>query len=182
MIFTESRTFGGLSNGSEKPKSAVLNVYAVFSLVVTVLFVPAGASLTALTVIVKVSVGDVFVPPPLSCTTTLNVELPDLLAAGLASELQAEPQAYAKIIEGDAARKNGDPRQAIKVLIEANGLLDTWIGHFVLGRAYLDAGQFAQADGDFDRCIKRRGEVLALFLDEEPTYERHGEPTPGLVL
>ena len=92
------------------------------------------------------------------------------IAAGLASELQAEPQAYAKIIEGVAALKSGDARQAIKVLTEANALLDTWIGHFDLGRAYLEAGAFTQADSEFDRCLKRRGEALALFLDEEPTY------------
>jgi eukaryotic-like serine/threonine-protein kinase len=55
-------------------------------------------------------------------------------------------------------------------LVEANGLLDTWIGHFDLGRAYFDAGQLAQADSELDHCIKRRGEALALFLDEEPTY------------
>jgi serine/threonine protein kinase/Flp pilus assembly protein TadD len=92
------------------------------------------------------------------------------LAAALASELQAEPQAFAKIIEGIAALKNGDARQAIKPLTEANTLLDTWIGRFELGRAYLEAGAFAQADSEFDRCIKRRGEALAVFLDEEPTY------------
>jgi len=92
------------------------------------------------------------------------------LIVGLASEIQAEPQAHAKILEGDAFLKNGDPRQAIKILTEANGLLDTWIGHFDLGRAYLDAGLFAQADSEFDRCIKRRGESLSLFIDEEPTY------------
>ena len=92
------------------------------------------------------------------------------LAAGLAAELQAEPQAYGAIIQGLAALNLGDSRQAIKVLTEANGLLDTWIGHFDLGRAYLDAGAFTQADSEFDRCIKRRGEALALFLDEEPTY------------
>jgi tetratricopeptide (TPR) repeat protein len=92
------------------------------------------------------------------------------LIAGLASEIQTEPQAHAKILEGDVFLKNGDPSQAIKVLAEANGLLDTWIGHFDLGRAYLDAGMFAQADSEFDRCIKRRGEALALFIDEEPTY------------
>ena len=92
------------------------------------------------------------------------------LAASLGSELQAEPQAYAKIIEGLVALKKGDARQAIKVLSEANALLDTWIGHFDLGRAYLEAGAFTQADSEFDRCIRRRGETLALFLEEEPTY------------
>jgi len=61
-------------------------------------------------------------------------------------------------------------REAIKALTEANTLLDTWIGHFDLGRAYLEAGAATQADSEFDRCIRRRGEALALFLDEEPTY------------
>jgi len=92
------------------------------------------------------------------------------LSAGLASELQAEPQAYARTLEGIILLRNGDARQAIKALTEANTLLDTWIGRFDLGRAYLEAGLFTQADSEFDRCIKRRGEALSLFLDEEPTF------------
>jgi tetratricopeptide (TPR) repeat protein len=60
------------------------------------------------------------------------------LVDGLAKELQAEPQAYAKIVEGGIASKSGDARQAIKLLNEANGILDTWIGRFDLGRAYLE--------------------------------------------
>ena len=92
------------------------------------------------------------------------------LTTALASELLAEPQAYAKIVDGEAALRTGEVRDAIKVFTEANALLDTWIGHFDLGRAYLEAGALTQADSEFDRCIKRRGEALALFLDEEPTY------------
>jgi tetratricopeptide (TPR) repeat protein len=92
------------------------------------------------------------------------------ISAALAAELQAEPQAYALIIDGMAALAAGNPRQAIKHLTEANALLDTWIGHFELGRAYLEAGAFTQADSEFDRLVKRRGEALALFLDEEPTF------------
>jgi tetratricopeptide (TPR) repeat protein/tRNA A-37 threonylcarbamoyl transferase component Bud32 len=92
------------------------------------------------------------------------------LAAGLAAELQAEPQAYASIIEGLTALNAGDARQAIKLFTAANEIFDTWIGHFYLGRAYLNAGAFPQADSEFDRCLKRRGEALSFFLDEEPTY------------
>jgi len=92
------------------------------------------------------------------------------LIDGLASELQSEPQAYAKNLEGDIALDSKDARQAIKHFNDANGLLDTWIGHFDLGRAYLELSQFIQADSEFDRCLKRRGEALALFIDEEPTY------------
>jgi serine/threonine protein kinase/tetratricopeptide (TPR) repeat protein len=92
------------------------------------------------------------------------------VAATLAAEIQAEPQAYAKIIDGEIAFKSGDRREGIKLVAEANELLDTWIGHFVLGRVYLETGQFTQADSEFDRCMKRRGEALSLFLDEQPTY------------
>ncbi len=92
------------------------------------------------------------------------------LASGLASELQPEPQAYATIIEGDLLLKRGDARKAITTLRDANNLLDTWIGHYELGRAYLDAGLFVEADAEFDKCIKRRGEALELFMDNVPTF------------
>jgi hypothetical protein len=38
-----------------------------------------------------------------------------------------------------------------------------------LGRAYLAAGAFAEADAELDACSKRRGEALAVYLDEVPT-------------
>ena len=41
---------------------------------------------------------------------------------------------------------------------------------FRSGRAYMEAKAWPQADAEFDRCLKRRGEALALFLDEEPSY------------
>jgi len=92
------------------------------------------------------------------------------VAETLAKETQAEPQAYSKIIEGKLALKRGDSALAIKDITNANNLLDTWIGRFELGRAYLEAGQFAEADSEFDRCIKRRGEALELLMDNTPTY------------
>jgi eukaryotic-like serine/threonine-protein kinase len=109
------------------------------------------------------------------------------IARQLSAELQAEPQAYGKIIEGVLALEQKDARLAIKVLSEATGLLDTWIGRFDLGRAYLAAGAFPQADSEFDRCLKRSGEALSLFLDEEPTsgflppvYYYQGQVREGL--
>jgi tetratricopeptide (TPR) repeat protein len=92
------------------------------------------------------------------------------LVTAMAAEILAEPQAYAKIVEGEIALKSGDARKAIELLTQANTLLDTWLGHFSLGRAYLAAEQFAQADSEFERCLKRRGEALQLILGDEPTY------------
>ncbi len=92
------------------------------------------------------------------------------LAAELGSDLQAENQVYAKIIEADIALQQNDDRQAIQLLTEANGLIDTWIGRFDLGRALLQAGMFTEANAEFDRCVKRRGETMELFVDDVPTY------------
>jgi tetratricopeptide (TPR) repeat protein len=91
------------------------------------------------------------------------------LASALSAELPAEPQAHGKLIEGLIALKSGNARGAIKILSDANATLDTWLGHFDLGRAYLAAGALTQADSEFDRCIRRRGEALSL-MDDGPTY------------
>jgi len=92
------------------------------------------------------------------------------LAASLGSELLADPQAYAKMIEGQAALKEHNPQQALQLLTEAKKLADNWLVHFDLGLVYLDAGAFTEADSEFDLCLKRRGEVLELFDDDMPTY------------
>jgi len=92
------------------------------------------------------------------------------LAATLGSELLADPQAYAKLIEGEAALKEHNPQQALQLLTEAKKLADSWLVHLDLGLVYLDAGAFTEADSEFDQCLKRRGEALELFDDGMPTY------------
>jgi eukaryotic-like serine/threonine-protein kinase len=92
------------------------------------------------------------------------------LATGLAGEVQTEAQADAKMIEAALALNRKDTQQAIKSLTDANALLNTWLGHYELGRAYLEANAFAEADSEFDQCLRRRGEALSLFMDEVPTY------------
>jgi eukaryotic-like serine/threonine-protein kinase len=92
------------------------------------------------------------------------------LAASLSSEETSEPQAYGKIIEGKIALKRKETKEAVKQITAANNLLDTWIGRFELGLAYLEAGAFTEADSEFDQCVKRRGEAMELFMDNVPTY------------
>jgi serine/threonine protein kinase/Flp pilus assembly protein TadD len=92
------------------------------------------------------------------------------LARSLSSELTSEPQAYAKIIYGRIALTRKNANDAIRQITDANNLLDTWIGRFELGRAYLEAGAFTEADSQFEQCMKRRGEAIELFMDNVPTY------------
>jgi eukaryotic-like serine/threonine-protein kinase len=92
------------------------------------------------------------------------------LATSLASELQAEPQAYAKLILAQAALQGHDPRRALQLLTEAKNLVDIWLVHLDMGLAYLDAGLFVEANSEFQRCLERRGEAMELFTDDMPTY------------
>lgn len=93
------------------------------------------------------------------------------LASTLSSALSSESQAYGKIIDGMIALKRNDNNGAVRQITAANGLADTWIGHFDLGLAYLKAGAFAQADSEFDESTRRHGEAIELFMDNVPTYE-----------
>ena len=114
------------------------------------------------------------------------------IAAKLSSDTQPESQVFGKLIEGEAALQEGDTRKAIQIFTDANNQLDTWIGHFDLGRADLQAGLLVQADSEFDRCLTRSGETLDL-VDYVPTYGyvpdayyylgkvRQGMKSPGYV-
>jgi Tfp pilus assembly protein PilF len=92
------------------------------------------------------------------------------IALELGSGLEADPQAYGKLIEGEIQLSRGKPPQAIKLFLDSRNLADTWMGRFDAGRAYVEAGAFAEAESELEVCLKRRGEATALFLDESPTY------------
>ena len=91
-------------------------------------------------------------------------------AAQLAARLEPDPQMYAALLQGEADMKRRNYRDAIARLKEARKLADSWLVRYDLGRAYLEAGSFAEADAEFDVCVKRRGEAAAVYLDEVPTF------------
>jgi tetratricopeptide (TPR) repeat protein len=92
------------------------------------------------------------------------------LVAPLSQRLETEPQIYAKLISGEALLKKGNAHDALNSFGEAQKLADSWLGHFDMGRAYLDAGAFTEASSEFDVCLKRRGEATSVFLDDVPSY------------
>jgi tetratricopeptide (TPR) repeat protein/predicted Ser/Thr protein kinase len=92
------------------------------------------------------------------------------LASKLGARIQREPRAYAKLIEGEILLAKGDARAALDRLQESHFLADTWLGRFAQGRAYLALGAFAEAHSELERCSKRRGEAVAVFLDDVPSF------------
>jgi eukaryotic-like serine/threonine-protein kinase len=92
------------------------------------------------------------------------------IAHDFSGRLDSDPQAYAKIIEGEIQLKHGKSQDALKLFLDSQKIADTWMSHFDAGRAYVEAGAFAEADSELEACQKRRGEATAVFLDDSPTY------------
>ena len=92
------------------------------------------------------------------------------VATELGARLEPDPQAYAKWIEGEAQLNRGNAKQAIKLFQDAQKFADTWLGRLGLGRAYLKAGMFTEALSELELCLKRRGEVTEVFIDDVPTF------------
>jgi hypothetical protein len=64
----------------------------------------------------------------------------------------------------------GNARGALEAFQASQKFADTWLGRFGLGRAYLAARAFTEAQAELEACDRRRGEAVAVFLDENPTY------------
>lgn len=92
------------------------------------------------------------------------------LGAGLANRLEADPQAYGRLLRAEASLAQGQPRAALDHAREAQKLADTWLGHLLLARVYLALNAFTEATSELDVAIKRQGEATALMLDEVPTF------------
>jgi tetratricopeptide (TPR) repeat protein/predicted Ser/Thr protein kinase len=91
------------------------------------------------------------------------------IAVELGKKVQDVHLAYARLLEGYLALKRGNAADAVRLFDEAQSLVDTWLGRLALGRAYLEAGAFAEAAAEFEKCEKRKGEALSVFLNDFPS-------------
>ena len=92
------------------------------------------------------------------------------LATQLSSRIEPEPQIYGQLLQGSMALKRNQIKEAIQAFESAQKISNTWLGHYYLGKAYLQNGSFTEADSEFELCLKRRGEASAVFLDDVPTF------------
>ena len=92
------------------------------------------------------------------------------IAKELSTRVQSDPQAYAKLIEGEIMLAKGNTTEAVKLFQEAQASTDTWLGHFALGRAFLEGEEYIEAHSEFDLCLKRYGETTSIFLNDFPSF------------
>ena len=91
------------------------------------------------------------------------------IAADLDNQLQTQTRASAKVIDGKVALLKRRRASAIDAFREAAKFGDPWIARFEMGITYIEAERFAEGFAELDMCMKRRGEVTAMFLDDSPT-------------
>jgi tetratricopeptide (TPR) repeat protein len=100
-------------------------------------------------------------------------------AAAVADELDkrlgAEPRMYAEMIRGTQAMKRRNHAEAVTRFKSATTKVDAWLARYALGRAYLEAGAYAQAQEELEVALKRRGEATDVFLETVPSYRLHGD-------
>ena len=92
------------------------------------------------------------------------------IAAGLDRKLDQEAHMYARLLTGEADLHRRDARAAVGSFSAAREISDSWIARYGLGRAYLSANVFTDAQTEFDLCLSRKGEATTLLLDDIPTY------------
>jgi len=99
-----------------------------------------------------------------------KVDKASSIASELSDQLESEPRAYAKIIEGEISMKKGDIQEAIELFNESQQLLDTWLVHLSLGKAFLEAEAFTKAHSEFEICLRRGGEAVSIFFNDNPSF------------
>ena len=92
------------------------------------------------------------------------------IADELGASLQPQSRAYSRMLNGLLELKAGNHVEAIDLLSAGKRQADLWLIRYYLGRAYLEAGFYAEALDEFTACAERQGEASSIFLDDLPTY------------
>ena len=109
------------------------------------------------------------------------------IALALENRLQSQTVAYARLIQGEVALVNNRLLPATEALRDGWERDDSWMAHFLTGKAYLAAEHYPEALGEFQACLEREGEALDIFLVDgstirylPPTYYYLGRAQEGL--
>jgi hypothetical protein len=111
-----------------------------------------------------------------TASVSYNAALVDLAAGDARSAAAIEDhfahaiapneRALAQLLAAELARASGKPGDAVRAARDALLIVDDWHGHFVLGRAALDAKDFALATTELTHCATHRGEGGLGFSDQ----------------
>lgn len=91
------------------------------------------------------------------------------LASALDKTLQLQSRSYSRLIAGEIDILHKRLPQAVEELQQGQRLRNSWISHFLLGRAYMDAQHYPEALAEFEACKERLGETTDLMFADTTT-------------
>ena len=91
------------------------------------------------------------------------------IASTLDKTLQAQSHAYSQLIDAEINLQQGHFSEAVQEIRESEKTHDSWISHFILGRAYAQAAHYPEALSEFQTCKKRWGETADLMFADTAT-------------
>jgi tetratricopeptide (TPR) repeat protein len=97
------------------------------------------------------------------------------IAEDLEKRLGIDARMYALVLNGAIATRKKNHVEAVAKMKAATLLVDAWPARYGLGRAYLEAGAYPQAQQELEAAVMRRGEATDVFLQIVPTYRFFGQ-------
>lgn len=91
------------------------------------------------------------------------------------SHPQVTATLYANLLEGELAGSRGEHARALELLGAARERLDTWMGRYLEAKVWAAAGMRFELRVALDDCVRRRGEAMAVMLNELPTMHLDAE-------
>jgi len=110
------------------------------------------------------------VPAALMYLDTGDFESAQAIADTLGKSLQRQSRAYSQMLKGLIELQAGNHIEAIDLISAGSRQADLWLIRFNLGKAYLEAGFYAEALDELMVSLERQGEATSVFLDDLPTY------------
>jgi tetratricopeptide (TPR) repeat protein/tRNA A-37 threonylcarbamoyl transferase component Bud32 len=86
------------------------------------------------------------------------------LAGHMEDALEVQTRSYGRLLKAAVSLHNRRYADAVDGIREALKMHDSWAGHLLLAEAFTAAGQSAQAEEEWDRCLARRGEAADAFF------------------
>jgi tetratricopeptide (TPR) repeat protein len=97
------------------------------------------------------------------------------IADDLEKRLGVDARMFSLVLQGGIASRKKSHVEAVARLKAAMQLVDAWPARYGLGRAYLEAGAYPQAQQELEAAVQRRGEATDVFLQIVPTYRYLGQ-------
>ncbi len=97
------------------------------------------------------------------------------IAEDLEKRLGVDARMYALVLDGAIASRKKNHVEAVAKVKAATQLVDAWPARYALGRVYLEAGAYPQAQQELEAAVARRGEATDVFLQIVPTYRYFGQ-------